>query len=110
ATRRFVQVLNELCGELPLLRQPAASDTSRPQGCIAQLMMNAVKPYMNNNFITPMAAVAGAVAENILSTMTNAAKLAKAYVNNGGDIALHLGCGEQFTIGVVDRPDQPSLF
>jgi ApbE superfamily uncharacterized protein (UPF0280 family) len=32
-----------------------------------------------------------------------------AYVNNGGDIALHLGEGEHFTVGLVDMPDQPGL-
>ncbi len=41
-------------------------------------------------FITPMAAVAGSVAEEILAAMVAAANLVRAYVNNGGDIALHL--------------------
>src|SRR6185295_4152409 len=59
-------------------------------------------------FITPMAAVAGAVAEEILGAMT-AKQLDRAYVNNGGDIALHLASGEQFTVGLVDRPDRPGL-
>jgi ApbE superfamily uncharacterized protein (UPF0280 family) len=54
--------------------------------------------------------VAGAVAEEILSAMTSAANLDRAYVNDGGDIALHLGEGEEFTVGMVDRPDRPSLF
>jgi ApbE superfamily uncharacterized protein (UPF0280 family) len=56
-----------------------------------------------------MAAVAGAVAEEILNAMTSAATLSRAYVNNGGDIALHLAPGERFTIGMVDRPDRPSF-
>jgi hypothetical protein len=57
-----------------------------------------------------MAAVAGAVAEEILGCMTSAATLARAYVNNGGDIALHLAAGEHFIVGMVERPDRPSLF
>ncbi len=56
-----------------------------------------------------MAAVAGAVAEEVLEAMTTAAALRRAYVNNGGDIALHLLGGEEFSIGMVDRPDRPSL-
>ncbi|MGE3832863.1 MAG: UPF0280 family protein, partial [Parvibaculaceae bacterium] len=36
--------------------------------------------------------------------------LRRAYVNNGGDIAIHLGKGESFAIGLIDRPDRPSLF
>jgi hypothetical protein len=41
-------------------------------------------------FITPMAAVAGAVADEVLAAMTAAVPLTKAWVNNGGDIAFHL--------------------
>jgi hypothetical protein len=57
-----------------------------------------------------MAAVAGAVAEEILATMTASARLARAYVNNGGDIALDLDPGETFVAGMIERPDRPSLF
>ena len=57
-----------------------------------------------------MAAVAGAVAEEILNAMTVAAQLSRAHVNNGGDIALHLAPGERFVAGMVERPDRPSLF
>jgi ApbE superfamily uncharacterized protein (UPF0280 family) len=80
------------------------------QGRVAKRMHAAVAPFAAHSFITPMAAVAGAVAEEILAAMTDAASLAKAYVNNGGDIALHLSARECFSIGLVDRPDCPSLF
>jgi ApbE superfamily uncharacterized protein (UPF0280 family) len=73
-------------------------------------MAEAVAPYCERNFITPMAAVAGAVAEEILRSMTSAAELSRAYVNNGGDIALHLAPGERFVVGLVERPGRPSLF
>ena len=56
-----------------------------------------------------MAAVAGSVAEEILGAMLDAARLDRAYVNNGGDIALHLAGGEQFTVGLMDRPDRHGL-
>ena len=109
AARRFVTVLDELCTELSLLRQPVQNDT-RPIGIVARRMFHAVAPYCEQIFITPMAAVAGAVAEEILGAMTSAAKLSRAYVNNGGDIALHLAPGEQFLAGMVERLDRPSLF
>ena len=73
-------------------------------------MYAAVMPYATQFFITPMAAVAGAVAEEILDTMVRAAELSRAYVNDGGDIALHLRDGEKFVVGMVERPDRPSLF
>ena len=110
ATQRFVSVLDELCCELALLRQPVNPDSPIPRGSIARQMMEAVRPFAREHFITPMAAVAGAVAENILCTMTNTTRLTKAYVNNGGDIAIHLSRGERFKVGMVDRPDCPSLF
>jgi uncharacterized protein len=109
ARERFVDVLDELCGELAFLRQPCCEESSWPQGRIARRMVAAVIPYAARYFITPMAAVAGAVAEEILETMTAAAQLSRAYVNDGGDIALHLGIGEKFVVGMVERPDRPSL-
>jgi ApbE superfamily uncharacterized protein (UPF0280 family) len=57
-----------------------------------------------------MASVAGAVAEEILAAMTSNARLSKAYVNDGGDIALHLANEETFVVGMVERPDRASLF
>jgi len=110
AVRRFVGVLDELCSELPLLRSQAVTGGLWPKGKIARRMATAVAPYAERTFITPMAAVAGAVAEEILVTMTAAAELAKAYVNDGGDIALHLAPGERFVIGMVERPERRSLF
>ena len=68
-------------------------------------MHAAVEPFAHDDFITPMAAVAGSVAEEILGAMVQAAPLRRAYVNNGGDIALHLTDGETFTVGLIDRPD-----
>jgi ApbE superfamily uncharacterized protein (UPF0280 family) len=105
AARRFTGLLDELCGELPDLRQAADPTQCLLRGTVARRMYAAVAPFASEHFITPMAAVAGAVAEEILGAMTAAARLDRAYVNNGGDIALHLADGEQFTVGLMDRPD-----
>jgi ApbE superfamily uncharacterized protein (UPF0280 family) len=110
ATRRFATILDELCSELPLLRATSRAFASRPTGFVAGRMCDAVAPFHADRFITPMAAVAGAVAEEILSAMTSAAPLKKAYVNNGGDIALHLARGERFAIGMVSLGEGASLF
>ena len=79
------------------------------KGVVARRMHAAVAPFAADDFITPMAAVAGSVAEEILGSMLAAARLDRAYVNNGGDIALHLAGGEQFTVGLMDRPDRHGL-
>jgi ApbE superfamily uncharacterized protein (UPF0280 family) len=107
AARRFTGLLDALCEELPELRKAADPVSCRLRGKIARCMYAAVTPYAAEHFITPMAAVAGAVAEEILGAMLDAASLERAYVNNGGDIALHLGEREHFTVGLVDRPDRP---
>jgi ApbE superfamily uncharacterized protein (UPF0280 family) len=109
AARRFNGLLDELCDELPMLRQAADPAQCPLQGAVARRMYEAVAPFAADCFITPMAAVAGAVAEEILGAMVAAARLARAYVNNGGDIALRLAGGEQFNLGLTDRPDRHGL-
>ncbi len=87
AAARFATILDELCLELPRLR---AASGPPPEGVVARRMVAAVAPFAEERFITPMAAVAGAVAEEVLAAMVDAAPLERAYVNNGGDIAFHL--------------------
>src|SRR2546429_215257 len=62
ATERFTIILDELCAELPLLRQTAGLSGPPVTGVVAKRMLEAVLPYAADNFITPMAAVAGSVA------------------------------------------------
>src|SRR5882757_2820264 len=109
AAQRFTGLLDELCAELTILRQAADPVRCALKGVVARRMHAAVAPFAAGHFITPMAAVAGSVAEEILSAMLDAARLDRAYVNNGGDIALHLTAGEQFAVGLVDRPDRHGL-
>jgi len=109
AARRFTGLLDELCAELVELRKAADPIRCKLEGVVARRMHGAVAPFAADHFITPMAAVAGSVAEEVLGAMLDAAWLDRAYVNNGGDIALHLTDGEQFTIGLMDRPDRHGL-
>jgi ApbE superfamily uncharacterized protein (UPF0280 family) len=109
AIRRFTGLLDTLCGELPELRRAAHPDISTLRGRVARRMYAAVAPFAATTFITPMAAVAGAVAEEVLGAMTASADLERAYVNNGGDISLHLANNERFTVGLVDHPGMPNL-
>jgi hypothetical protein len=94
----FATVLNDLCTELPLLRQPLPSP--QPIGAIAREMHTACTPFASQ-FVTPMAAVAGAVAGAVLAAMCQGRSLSKAYVNNGGDIAFHLAPGTSLRCGLV---------
>ena len=96
---RFGTVLGELVGELAQLRRPAW-DAPCVEGAVARRMVAAVRPFADV-FITPMAAVAGSVADELLAAMLRAAALPKAFVNDGGDIAVHVGPGERLAIGIA---------
>ena len=93
AKRRFATILEELVGELASLRRPAGGLPGPVAGPVAKRMVRATRPHASRAFVTPMAAVAGAVADEVLSVMVRAADLRRAYVNNGGDIAVHVGRG-----------------
>ena len=96
ANARFQTILSELVAELGELKQPMAPNIAMPTGAVAQRMHSASVTFSDYGFLTRMAAVAGSVAETVLTAMTEGADLRRAYVNNGGDIALHLRDGEQF--------------
>lgn len=108
ATERFETVLSELVEELPALRSACPPEGRAFAGLVARRMEAAVHPHARRNFVTPMAAVAGSVADEILSVMIAAAPLARAYVNNGGDIALHLASGSRFDLSIarLDASDE----
>ena len=104
ALARFSTILTELVAELPMLRMaviPRGGGLAILSGSTARRMQAAVSPLASQAFITPMAAVAGAVADEVLTAMLAGRNLSKAYVNNGGDIAIHLGAGESLTAAIA---------
>jgi ApbE superfamily uncharacterized protein (UPF0280 family) len=101
ATARFQTVLAELVEELPDLRNAATRKPRAFRGPTAQRMEAAVSPLAGENFITPMAAVAGSVADELLAALTAGRKLDRAYVNNGGDSALHLAAGQSMRLAIA---------
>ncbi len=115
AAKAFAPLLSALCEELTALRQPTRA------GCafahpVAQAMQAATLPLAEGQgeepfraFMTPMAAVAGAVADHIVEAVWGEG-LSLLAVNNGGDIALRLAGGEMFTLGMVATPEAPRLF
>ncbi|QNK70546.1 UPF0280 family protein [Variovorax sp. PAMC26660] len=97
AWARFTYVLEELVQELPLLRLPV-TDKMRPRGVVARRMWDACAAF-SPMFITPMAAVAGAVAQELMPFYERPG-IERAWINNGGDIALHLAPGQSARVGV----------
>ena len=108
ARERFEDILTALVEELSLLRQAVCAPRRQPTGAVARRMMDAVWPH-RASFVTPMAAVAGAVADEILAALVRGRELRSAYVNNGGDIAIHLAPGETLTLGMVGDAHQPAI-
>jgi ApbE superfamily uncharacterized protein (UPF0280 family) len=100
AKDRFATVLEELVAELAELRQPANALPRAFCGPTARRMEAASVPF-SGRFVTPMAAVAGAVADEMLAAMVKGRRLARAYVNDGGDIAIHLAPGAEMKAAIA---------
>jgi len=98
AWARFSTVLDELVAELPLLRQPLRAGPCPLRGAVARRMWLACAPFAAG-FITPMAAVAGSVAQELIACYRRDG-VERAWVNNGGDIALHLAPGAAVSVGL----------
>ena len=109
AVAAFPSILPALVTQLPMLRTPLSEAAQRAAtSSVARRMVAAVWPF-RDRFITPMAAVAGSVADEMLGIMGRAATLDRAYVNNGGDIAIHLANSAIFTVGVVGDLAAPGI-
>lgn len=97
AWARFEGLLDELVAELPALRRPV-SEHAALRGPVARRMQAACLPFLPA-FITPMAAVAGSVAQELIAFYRRPG-IARAWINNGGDIALHLAPGTEARVGL----------
>lgn len=99
AVDRFGDILPTLVDELTVLRRPVGDARPLLRGPVARRMGEAVWPH-RGVYITPMAAVAGAVADEMLQALVRDRVLEKAYVNDGGDIAIHLSPGQALRAGI----------
>jgi ApbE superfamily uncharacterized protein (UPF0280 family) len=97
AAQRFETIIAEIVAELPSLRAMMSPLTKKPDGRVAQRMHEACASFASTGYLTRMAAVAGSVADEVLFAMRQHAGISRAYVNNGGDIAIYLGPGQSFS-------------
>ena len=100
AERAFDGLLAGLARHLPTLRRALDDDWPVDASPVAARMRRAVAAF-GEVFVTPMAAVAGAVADEVLAAMRGVDGLDAAYVNNRGDIALMVTPARPLDIGVV---------
>ena len=104
AYESFESVLSDLMSEIDCLRQALATDLPQCTGKVAGRMVAASGRFAGlQTHLTPMIAVAGSVADHIMQVMLSGTSLTRAYVNNGGDIALWLAADQRFTIGICDN-------
>lgn len=96
---RFQQILSELVVELSELRRPM-QESPGVRSPVGRRMVEACAPF-SDRFVTPMAAVAGSVADELMAVMLAAATLDRAYVNDGGDIAVHTTQEHALTLGIA---------
>lgn len=97
----FQPMLATLVAELSLLRQ-AAVERPALRGTVAQRMLRACAPFADERFVTPMAAVAGSVADELIGVFKRDG-VRRAFINNGGDIALHLAAGAHYRVGICSQ-------
>lgn len=99
--------LAETTAYLPLLRgtgchradwRPGGSGAP-PAGSLPAVMIDAVRASGDTD-LTPMAAVAGAMSDRLADQLAEMGA-DKAFVNNGGDIALRLKSGQTLTMAVM---------
>lgn len=106
AERRFAGLLACLVFVLARLRQPVGEAAGLPPPA---LLMHAATAPLADRFVTPMAAVAGAVADTVMAAIRQTPGIERAYVNNRGDIAVHLTPGRTLEIGVVPELRRPLM-
>jgi ApbE superfamily uncharacterized protein (UPF0280 family) len=108
--QQFQGLLPGLVRELPDLRRPLRTPPASPgptmalRGPVALRMLRACAPFADERFITPMAAVAGAVADELIAAFRRPG-VTRACINNGGDIALLLSPGTSYRVGICSLLD-----
>lgn len=101
AGRRAIDALEEIATALSALKRPFSSVDGAALSALPEEMRRAVA-IVGDSDLTPMAAVAGTIADATADFLADRG-LTRIMVNNGGDVAIRLKQPEFVTVGV--RPD-----
>jgi ApbE superfamily uncharacterized protein (UPF0280 family) len=93
--------LEQIANHWDALKMPAISYSAAPEGLLAHTMWLAAFEIGDSD-LTPMAAVAGTIADATADFLAEGG-LTRVIVNNGGDIAVRMTRGETVSVGI--RPD-----
>src|SRR5210317_439100 len=105
AAEESISYLERIARCRPLLSRPIAAIEDLPQDELALGMITSTRAIGDDD-LTPMAAVAGTIADAVANWLYEQG-LTRVIVDNGGDIAVRLAKGE--TVKVGDRPSIRSL-
>lgn len=99
---RFHTILEELSGELSLLRSAITAGSPVPEGEIAKSQYYAARNFSFDYFVTPMICVAGAIADYLVRVVLDTVPATRVFANNGGDIAVNLFHGRHFDFAICN--------
>jgi len=101
AAKEAIGFLEEIAQHMNEMKKPARRLPEPPRHLLIHSMWSAVTAVGDPD-LTPMAAVAGTIADAAADFLASQG-LTRVVVNNGGDVALRLVAGETVTVGI--RPD-----
>jgi len=107
AAQEAVGFLEQVAVDRPLLLGAWGSVCKERLGPLGRKMLESVA-LIGDPDLTPMAAVAGTIADGVADFLVSRG-MTKVIVENGGDIALRLAQGERVVVGVRPRVDRESL-
>jgi ApbE superfamily uncharacterized protein (UPF0280 family) len=103
AAEKSIRYLEQIARCRLLLSRPISEAVKWPKGDLAVQMISNVKAIGDDD-LTPMAAVAGTIADAVADWLVDQ-KMDRVIVDNGGDIALRLEAGETATVGIRPQID-----
>ncbi len=107
AAEEAIGYLERIAGCRPLLSRPWPQIEELPEDELARRMVTSVKAIGDVD-LTPMAAVAGTIADAVADRLFERG-MTKAVVDNGGDIAIRLTEGETAAVGIRPQISSPQI-
>jgi ApbE superfamily uncharacterized protein (UPF0280 family) len=103
AAEKSILYLERIARCRAILRRPIPEILELPEDELALEMIASVRAVGDED-LTPMAAVAGTIADMVANWLFER-EATKVIVDNGGDIAVRIAAGESVTVGVRPRVD-----
>jgi ApbE superfamily uncharacterized protein (UPF0280 family) len=107
AAERSISYLERIAQCRAMLSRPWPQIESLPEDLLARRMVSSVTAIGDDD-LTPMAAVAGTIADAVADWLFDKGAT-KVIVDNGGDVAIRLVEGESATVGVRPQVNSPHL-